>query len=165
MSLLWLSFSLGFYFLCLIYAFVALRAHQRLFSRVALRAASLGMVSTSSRWSIVPLRPGCLGVAAQRESLLAFFSMTFFAVIYAIPTAPGGPVPHRFFFGFRRRPRSTTCPLAVSRTGDGSWPHHPHLHRIRRARAQLRRQPALSFAERLKAKKSSSLISFLPALK
>jgi hypothetical protein len=44
MSLLWLRFALGCYFIGLVYAFVALTRTSDLFSRVALHAASLGMV-------------------------------------------------------------------------------------------------------------------------
>ena len=44
MSLLWLRFALGCYFIGLIYAFVALTRTSELFSRVALHAASLGLV-------------------------------------------------------------------------------------------------------------------------
>ena len=44
MSLLWLRFALACYFIGLIYAFVALTRTSDLFSRVALHAASLGMV-------------------------------------------------------------------------------------------------------------------------
>jgi len=44
MSLLWLRFALGCYFIGLIYAFVALRRTSDLFCRIALHGASLGMV-------------------------------------------------------------------------------------------------------------------------
>ena len=44
MSLLWLRFALGCYFIGLVYAFVALTRTSDLFSRIALHAASLGMV-------------------------------------------------------------------------------------------------------------------------
>jgi len=44
MSLLWLRFALACYFIGLVYAFVALTRTSDLFSRIALHAASLGMV-------------------------------------------------------------------------------------------------------------------------
>ena len=60
MSLLWLRFALACYFIGLIYAFFALSRTSDLFSRIALHAASLGMVfhfvslvelSFPARWS------------------------------------------------------------------------------------------------------------------
>src|SRR5258708_11421970 len=92
MSLLWLRFALGCYFVSLIYAFVALTRTSDLFSRVALRAASLGMVFHFV--SLVELFLSGQVVWASLhngESLLAFFSMTFFMIIYAIykTTSPG----------------------------------------------------------------------------
>ena len=44
MALLWLRFALACYFIGLIYAFFALTRTSDLFSRIALHAASLGMV-------------------------------------------------------------------------------------------------------------------------
>ena len=44
MSLLWLRFALGCYFVGLVYAFVALTSTSEMFRRVALHAASLGIV-------------------------------------------------------------------------------------------------------------------------
>ena len=44
MPLLWLRFALACYFIGLVYAFVALTRTSDLFSRIALHAASLGMV-------------------------------------------------------------------------------------------------------------------------
>jgi len=44
MSLLWLRFALACYFIGLTYAFFALSRTSDLFSRIALHAASLGMV-------------------------------------------------------------------------------------------------------------------------
>src|ERR1700745_2127567 len=94
LSLLWLRFALACYFIGLVYAFVALTRTSDLFSRIALHAASLGMVfhfvslvelflSRHVLWSCVP----------HGESLLAFFSMIFFMIVYAIyQTTPPGVV-------------------------------------------------------------------------
>ena len=78
MALLWLRFALACYFVGLIYAFFALTRTSDLFSRIALHAASLGMVFHFV--SLVELfLSGHLDWASVHngESLLAFFSMTF----------------------------------------------------------------------------------------
>src|SRR5437588_448754 len=104
MALLWLRFALACYFVGLIYAFFALRRTSDLFSRIALHAASLGMVFHFV--SLVELFLSAHVVWASvhnGESLLAFFSMTFFMIIYAIykTTAPGVVVfPIVFFLTF-----------------------------------------------------------------
>src|ERR1700739_4933937 len=104
MALLWLRFALACYFIGLIYAFFALTRTSDLFSRVALHAASLGMV-----FHFVSLTElfisGQMVLASVRnsESLLAFISMTFFMVIYVIykTTSPGVVVfPVVFFLTF-----------------------------------------------------------------
>src|SRR5579863_3108384 len=92
MALLWLRFALGCYLIGLIYAFVALRRPSDLFSRIALHAASLGMVFHFV--SLVELFFTGQFVSASvhnGSSLLAFISMTFFMLIYAIyqTTSPG----------------------------------------------------------------------------
>src|ERR1700727_701770 len=104
MSLLWLRFALACYFVGLVYAFVALTRTSDLFSRVALHAASLGMVfHFVSLTGVFP--SGHVGWASVHngESLLAFFSMSFFMIIYAIyqTTSPGVVVfPVVFFLTF-----------------------------------------------------------------
>ena len=82
MSLLWLRFALACYFVSLIYAFVALLRTSNLFSRIALNAASLGMVFHFV--SLVELFLSGQVVWASLhngESLMALFSLTFFMVI------------------------------------------------------------------------------------
>ena len=92
MSLLWLRFALGCYFIGLIYAFVALRRTSDLFSRIALHAASLGMVFHFVSLTELFLSGQVVWASVHNgESLLAFLSMAFFMVIYTIyqTTSPG----------------------------------------------------------------------------
>ncbi len=171
MALLWLRFALACYFVGLIYAFVALSRTSDLFSRVALHAASLGMVFHFV--SLVELfLSGHLVWASVHngESLLAFFSMTFFMIIYAIykTTSPGVIVfPVVFFLTFVAAiDEQPVLQMAfVQRKG---W-LIAHIVLIFTGYAAL----VLSFGasllyllqeRRLKAKRPSSLISFLPAL-
>src|ERR1700683_5665463 len=85
MSLLWLRFALACYFIGLVYAFVALTRTSDLFSRIALHAASLGMVfHFVSLVEIFVTGHFVWASVHNGESLLAFLSMTFFMVIYAI---------------------------------------------------------------------------------
>src|SRR6202790_5828910 len=104
MSLLWLRFALACYFLGLAHAFFALSPPSDLFNRIALHAASLGMVFHFV--SLVELFVSGHVVWASvhnGESLLGFFSMTFFMIIYAIyqTTSPGVVVfPIVFFLTF-----------------------------------------------------------------
>jgi ABC-type uncharacterized transport system permease subunit len=171
MSLLWLRFALACYFVGLIYAFFALRRTSDLFSRIALHAASLGMVFHFV--SLVELfLSGQVARASvdNAESLLAFLSMTFFMVVYAIykTTSPGVVVfPIVFFLTFV----AAIDEQPVLRT---SFVQHKgwlvaHIILIFTGYAAL----LLSFGasllylvqeHRLKSKKPSSLISFLPAL-
>src|SRR5258708_21016510 len=91
MALLWLRFALGCYFVGLIYAFFALSRTSDLFSRIALQAASLGMVFHFVSLVELFLAGHVVWASVHNaESLLAFFSMTFFMIIYAIykTTAP-----------------------------------------------------------------------------
>lgn len=171
MSLLWLRFALGCYFIGLVYAFVALSRTSDLFSRIALHAASLGMVfhfvslveafhSGQFLWS--SLHNG--------ESLLAFLSMCFFMLIYAFyqTTSPGVVVfPIVFFLTFVAAVDQQPVLLTafVQRRG---W-LIAHIILIFTGYAAL----VLSFGasllyllqeRRLKSKKPTSMISFLPAL-
>src|SRR5947209_7036941 len=171
MPLLWLRFALGGYFVGLIYAFVALTRTSDLFSRVALHAASLGMVfhfvslveafvSGHAVWASVH----------NSQSLLAFLSMSFFMGIYVVykTTSPGVVVfPIVFFLTFVAAVDQQPVLLT-------SFVHHKgwlfaHIILILTGYAAL----VLSFGasllyllqeRRLKAKNPSSLISFLPAL-
>jgi len=104
MSLLWLRFALGCYFIGLIYAFVALSRTSDLFSRIALHAASLGMVFHFVSLTELFLSGQVVWASVHNgESLLAFLSMAFFMVIYTIyqTTSPGVVVfPVVFFLTF-----------------------------------------------------------------
>ena len=92
MSLLWLRFALACYFIGLVYAFVALTRTSDLFSRIALHAASLGMVFHFVSLTELFLSGQVVWASVHNgESLLAFLSMSFFMLIYAIyqTTSPG----------------------------------------------------------------------------
>jgi ABC-type uncharacterized transport system permease subunit len=171
MALLWLRFALACYFVGLVYAFVALTRTSDLFSRIALHAASLGMVFHFV--SLVELFLSGHAVWASvhnSESLLAFLSMSFFMLIYAIyqTTSPGVVVfPIVFFLTFVAAADEQPV-LLTSFVHLKGW-LIAHIILIFTGYAAL----VLSFGasllyllqeRRLKAKKSSSLISFLPAL-
>src|SRR5712675_2072760 len=92
MALLWLRFALACYFIGLIYAFVALTRTSDLFSRIALHAASFGMVfHFVSLVEVFVAGHAVWASVHNSESLLAFLSMSFFMGIYAIykTTSPG----------------------------------------------------------------------------
>jgi len=171
MALLWLRFALACYFIGLIYAFFALTRTSELFSRIALHAASLGMVFHFV--SLVELfLSGRLVWASVHngESLLAFFSMTFFMIIYAVyqTTSPGVVVfPIVFFLTFVAAIDEQPV-LLTSFVQHKGW-LIAHIILIFMGYAAL----VLSFGasllyllqeRRLKTKKPSSMISFLPAL-
>src|ERR1700693_827749 len=104
MSLLWLRFALACYFIGLIYAFFALSRTSDLFSRIALHAASLGMVFHFV--SLVELflsRHMVWASVHNGESLLSLLSMALFMIIYSThQTASPGVVvfPIVFFLTF-----------------------------------------------------------------
>jgi ABC-type uncharacterized transport system permease subunit len=171
MSLLWLRFALACYFIGLVYAFVALNRASDLFSRIALHAASLGMVFHFV--SLVELfLSGQVVWASVRngESLLAFLSMTLFMLVYVIyhTTSPGVVVfPVVFFLTFVAAVDQQPVLLTtfVQRRG---W-LIAHIILIFTGYAAL----VLSFGasllyllqeRRLKSKKPASMSSFLPAL-
>jgi ABC-type uncharacterized transport system permease subunit len=171
MSLLWLRFALGCYFVSLIYAFVALSRTSDLFSRVALNAASLGLVFHFV--SLVELFVSGQIVWASvhnGESLLAFLSMAFFMVIYAIykTTSPGVVVfPVVFFLTFVAAVDEQPVLLTQFVSHKGWLVAHIILIFTGYAALVLSFGASLLYLvqeRRLKAKKSSSLISFLPAL-
>jgi ABC-type uncharacterized transport system permease subunit len=93
MPLLWLRFALACYAVGLIYALVALTRTSDLFSRIAIHAASLGMVFHFVSLTEAVLSSGQLTLASvhNSESLLAFLMMAFFLVVYVIyeTTSPG----------------------------------------------------------------------------
>jgi ABC-type uncharacterized transport system permease subunit len=171
MSLLWLRFALACYFVGLVYAFFALTRTSDLFSRVALHAASLGMVFHFVSLVELFLSGQIAGASLNNgESLLAFLSMTFFMIVYAIykTTSPGVVVfPIVFFLTFVAAIDEQPV-LHTSFVQHKGW-LIAHIILIFTGYAAL----VLSFGasllyliqeRRLKAKKPSSLISFLPAL-
>jgi ABC-type uncharacterized transport system permease subunit len=171
MALLWLRFALACYFIGLIYAFFALARTSDLFSRIALHAASLGMVFHFVSLVELFLSGHVVWASVHNgESLLAFFSMTFFMIIYAIyqTTSPGVVVfPIVFFLTFVAALDEQPV-LLTSFVSHNGW-LVAHIVLIFTGYAAL----VLSFGasllyllqeRRLKAKKPSSLISFLPAL-
>jgi ABC-type uncharacterized transport system permease subunit len=171
MSLFWLRFALACYFVGLIYAFFALGRTSDLFSRIALRAASLGMVFHFV--SLVELfLPGPVVWASLNngESLLAFFSMTFFMIIYAIynTTSPGVVVfPIVFFLTFIAAVDRQPVVLTTYVSHNGWLIAHIVLIFTGYAALMLSFGASLLYLlqeGRLKAKKPSSLTSFLPAL-
>lgn len=171
MSLLWLRFALGCYLIGLVYAFVALNRTSDLFSRIALHAASLGMVFHFVSLVELFLSGQVVWASVHNgESLLAFFSMIFFMAVYAIyhTTSPGVVVfPVVFFLTFVASVDQQPALLTtfVQRRG---W-LIAHIILIFTGYAAL----VLSFGasllylvqeRRLKSKKPASLTSFLPAL-
>jgi len=171
MPLLWLRFALGCYFVGLIYAFVALTRTSDLFSRVAVHAATLGMVfHFVSLVEVFVAGHAVWASVHNSESLLAFLSMSFFMIIYAAykTTSPGVVVfPIVFFLTFVAAVDQQPV-LLTSFVQHKGW-LVAHIILIFTGYAAL----VLSFGasllyllqeRRLKAKKPSSLISFLPAL-
>jgi len=171
MSLLWLRFALGCYFISLIYAFVALTRTSDLFSRVAFHAASLGMVFHFVSLVELFLSGQIVWASVHNgESLLAFLSMTFFMVIYAIyhTTSPGVVVfPVVFFLTFVAAVGEQPVLLTQYVSHKGWLVAHIILIFTGYAALVLSFGASLLYLvqeRRLKAKKSSSMISFLPAL-
>jgi ABC-type uncharacterized transport system permease subunit len=171
MSLLWLRFALGCYLVGLVYAFVALARTSDLLSRVALHAASLGMV-----FHFVSLTEEFLthqfvwGSVHNAESLLAFLSMSFFMVIYAIykTTSPGVVVfPIVFLLTFVPAIDQQPVLLATFVQSRGWLIAHIILIFMGYAALVLSFGASLLYLlqeRRLKSKKPTSTISFLPAL-
>src|SRR5438270_4976990 len=171
MSLLWLRFALGCYFIGLVYAFVALTRTSDLFSRVALHAASMGMVFHFVSLTELFLSRRVVWTSVHNgESLLAFLSMSFFMLIYAIykTTSPGVVVfPVVFFLTFVAALDEQPVLLTqfVSHKG---W-LIAHIMLIFTGYAALLVSFGASILyllqeRRLKAKKPTNLIGFLPAL-
>ena len=84
MELIWLRVALGCYAVGLIYALVALNRTSDLFSRVAIHAASLGMLFHFVSLTEAILTTGQLTLASvhNSESLLAFLIMAVFMIVY-----------------------------------------------------------------------------------
>ena len=171
MALLWLRFALACYFVGLIYAFFALTRTSDLFSRIALYAASLGMVFHFVSLVEIYLSDHVVWASVHNaESLLGFLSMTFFMIICAIykTTSPGVVVfPIVFFLTFVAALDQQPV-LLTSFVQHKGW-LVAHIILIFTGYAAL----MLSFGasilyllqeRRLKAKKPTSMISYLPAL-
>jgi len=171
MSLLWLRFALACYFIGLIYAFFALTRTSDLFSRIALHAASLGMVFHFVSLVELFLSGHVVWASVHNgESLLAFFSMTFFMIVYAVyqTTSPGVVVfPIVFFLVFVAA--AGEQPFVVSSSLQKGWLIPAHIALIFFGYAALLVSFGASLLylvqeRRLKSKNPSSLMPFLPAL-
>jgi ABC-type uncharacterized transport system permease subunit len=155
----------------LVYAYVALTRTSDLFSRIALHAATMGMVFHFVSLTELFLSGQIVWASVHNsESLLAFLSMTFFMIIYMIyrTTSPGVVVfPVVFFLTFVAALDEQPVLLTqfVSQNG---W-LFAHIMLIFTGYAALLVSFGASLLyllqeRRLKAKKSTSLIAFLPAL-
>src|SRR6202007_941682 len=171
MSLLWLRFALACYFIGLTYAFFALSRTSDLFSRIALHAASLVIVFHFVSLVELFLSGQVVWASVHNgESLLAFFSMTFFMVIYAIykTTSPGVVVfPVVFFLTFVAAVDQQPVLLTAFVSHKGWLAAHIFLIFTGYAALLVSFGASLLYLlqeRRLKAKNPSSLISFLPAL-
>src|SRR5580698_8623381 len=171
MPLLWLRFALACYFIGLIYAFFALTRTSDLFSRVALHAASLGMVFHFVSLTDLFLSGHVVWASVHNgESLLAFLLMSFFMLIYTIykTTSPGVVVfPVVFFLTFVAAVDEQPVLLTQYVSHKGWLIAHIILIFTGYAALVLSFGASLLYLlqeRRLKSKKSTSLISFLPAL-
>jgi ABC-type uncharacterized transport system permease subunit len=171
MPLLWLRVALACYFIGLVYAFVALSRTSDLFSRIALHAASLGMVFHFVSLVEVFLEGHIVWASVHNgESLLAFLSMAFFMVIYAIyqTTSPGVVVfPVVFFLTFVAGIGEQPVLLTQFVSHKGWLVAHIILIFTGYAALVLSFGASLLYLvqeRRLKSKKPTSMISFLPAL-
>src|SRR3984957_19905701 len=171
MSLLWLRFALGCYFIGLVYAFVALTRTSDIFSRIALHAATLGMVFHFVSLTELFVSGQIVWASIHNgESLLAFFSMAFFMIIYLTykTTSPGVVVfPIVFFLTFVAAVDEQPVLLTQFVSNKGWLVAHIILIFTGYAALVLSFGASLLYLlqeRRLKAKKASSLISFLPAL-
>jgi ABC-type uncharacterized transport system permease subunit len=171
MPLLWLRVALACYFIGLVYAFVALNRTSDLFSRIALHAASLGMVFHFVSLVEVFLSSHVAWASVHNgESLLAFLSMAFFMVIYAIyqTTSPGVVVfPVVFFLTFVAGIGEQPVLLTQFVSHKGWLVAHIILIFTGYAALVLSFGASLLYLiqeRRLKSKKPTSMISFLPAL-
>jgi ABC-type uncharacterized transport system permease subunit len=171
MSLLWLRFALGCYFIGLVYAFVALTRTSDLFSRVALHAATLGMVFHFVSLTELFLSGQVVWASIHNgESLLAFFSMAFFMIIYLTykTTSPGVVVfPIVFFLTFVAAVDEQPVLLTQFVSNKGWLAAHIILIFTGYAALVLSFGASLLYLvqeRRLKSKQPTTLISFLPAL-
>jgi ABC-type uncharacterized transport system permease subunit len=171
MSLLWLRFALGCYLIGLVYAFVALSRTSNLFSRVAVNAATLGIVFHFVSLTELFLSGQVVWASIHNgESLLAFLSMAFFMVIYWIYKTPSPGVvvfPIVFFLTFIAAVDEQPVLLTQFVSHKGWLVAHIILIFTGYAALVLSFGASLLYLlqeRRLKSKKPTSLISFLPAL-
>jgi len=171
MALLWLRFALACYLLGLVYAFVALTRTSDLFSRVALHAASLGMVFHFVSLVEVFLSDHVVWASVHNgESLLGFASMTFFMIVYAIykTISPGVVVfPIVFFLTFVAATGQQPFVFTSAVPQKGWLIAHIALIFTGYSALMLSFGASLLYLlqeRRLKAKKPSSLLGYLPAL-
>ena len=171
MSLLWLRFALACYFIGLVYAFVALTRTSDIFSRIALHAASTGMVFHFVSLTELFLSGQVVWASIHNgESMLAFLSMAFFLVVYSIykTTSPGVVVfPIVFFLTFIAAVDEQPVLLTTFVSNKGWLVAHIILIFTGYAALVLSFGASLLYLvqeRRLKSKKPTSMISFLPAL-
>jgi ABC-type uncharacterized transport system permease subunit len=171
MSLLWLRFALACYLIGLVYAFVALTRTSDLFSRIAFHAASLGMVFHFVSLTELFLSGQLVWASVRNgESLLAFLSMTFFMVIYAIyhTTSPGVVVfPVVFFLTFVAAVDQQPVLLTAFVSHQGWLVAHIILIFTGYAALLVSFGASILYLlqeRRLKTKQPASMIAFLPAL-
>lgn len=171
MSLLWLRFALACYFIGLVYAFVALTRTSDIFGRIALHAASTGMVFHFVSLTELFLSGQVVWASIHNgESMLAFLSMAFFLVIYAAykTTSPGVVVfPIVFFLTFIAAVDEQPVLLTTFVSNKGWLVAHIILIFTGYAALVLSFGASLLYLlqeRRLKSKKPANLSSFLPAL-
>ena len=172
MPLIWLRVALFCYAAGLLYALVALTRTSEILSKVALHASYLGMVFHFVSLTEAVVQSGQLASASvhNAESLLAFLIMVVFMFAYLVykTTTPGIVVfPLVFLLTFVAATGQQPLVFTSDVVKKG-W-LAVHILMIFTGYAAL----VLSFGasllyllqeRRLKAKKASSLISFLPAL-
>jgi ABC-type uncharacterized transport system permease subunit len=172
MPILWLRVALGCYAMSLLYALVALTRTSDLLNKIALHASYLGMVFHFVSLTDTFLISGQITLASTHasESVLAFLIMVVFMLVYVLykTTSPGivvFPLVFLLTFFAATGQRPFLFSSAGSRTG---W-LFAHIALILIGYAAL----VLSFGasllyliqERsLKLKKSSGILSRLPAL-
>ena len=172
MALLWLRVALGCYAVGLIYALVALTRTSDLLSKLALHAAYVGMIFHFVALAESVWLTGGLALASvhNAESLLGFLIMMVFMIVYLVykTTSPGIVVfPLVFLLTFVAA--TGQQPFLLTSPGVRSGWLFAHIAMIFTGYAALLFSFVASLLylvqeRRLKAKKSSSLISFLPAL-
>jgi len=172
MSVLWLRVALGCYAVGLLYALVALPRTSDLLNRIALHAAYLGMVFHFVSLTDAFLQGGQMAMVSvhNAESVLAFLIMVVFLLVYLVyqTTSPGIIVfPVVFLLTFVAA--TGEAPFLLTTPGLRTGWLLTHIALIFTGYAAL----VLSFGasvlylvqERaLKSKKSSGILSRLPAL-